>query len=119
MREFGLDLHNLSGIVRHGGRRLQFDVQDGLLAHAWAPGDLATALFTNTERYKLHRSCCHPSVEKLFNMLEHARFEDMDHEGKETLEDIAEECHIYILKIIRPVDDSSWPCVWTKPISPP
>jgi hypothetical protein len=66
------------------------------MVHKWEPGDLASTLFTDAELLKLHRSFGHPSVEKLSNLLERARPNEMDGSVRKVLQEIVAYCQTCI-----------------------
>jgi hypothetical protein len=66
------------------------------MVHKWEPGDLASTLFTDAELLKLHRYFGLPSVEKLSNVLERARPDEMDVSVRKVLQEIVAHCQTCI-----------------------
>lgn len=94
MNEYELSLDNWKDKLWFGGRAQHLHVRNGLLVHNRQPGELATALFTDGELYKLHPSFGHPSVQKLVEVLKRARPEELTAEARAALEDITEACRV-------------------------
>jgi hypothetical protein len=97
MKNAGFELLALQDdLLWLGGRAQHLHSINEFMVHKWEPGDLASTLFTDAELLKLHRSFGHPSVEKLSNLLERARPDEMDASVRKVLQEIVAHCQTCI-----------------------
>jgi hypothetical protein len=68
-----LDVKMLENRIEVGGKSQPLTFENRFLVHKWQKSDVRSALYTESEVRRLHRSFGHPSAQALHNLLKRAR----------------------------------------------
>ena len=87
-----LDVKLLENRIELDGKSQGLVFENGFIIHRWRNTDTLSALYTEQEIRRLHRSFGHPSAQALYNILKRARPSDIKDTALREITRIAEEC---------------------------
>ena len=89
LKSTGFQLDIQEDCLRFMGRTEKLELRNGLLWHNWSP---ATAMYSEGELIRLHRSFGHPSVTALYNLLKRATPDDVNKETRDSIKELTKRC---------------------------